>query len=234
MHLFYLPSAAPGMQQLDATESQHCIRVLRLGKGAEIHVTDGQGHKFRAVMRTADTRGCVVETMEEIPVDDLRDWKLHLAVAPTKNSSRFEWFLEKATEMGVDEITPLVCMHSERVRLNLDRQQKILISSMKQSLGTRLPLIHPLVPLEDFLDREQRGQRLMGWMRPGITRWVGSVFARETHTTFLIGPEGDFSEEEAVLAMEKGYLPISLGPNRLRTETAALAACFAAHLLNGS
>ena len=239
MQLFYSPDAAEGLFTLDAEESRHAVRVLRLREGDEINVTDGRGNLFACRIVTADDRACSVDVAETLSTfhSPFSTFHLHLAVAPTKNPSRMEWLVEKAVEIGVGEITLLQCDHSERTFLKTERLEKLAVSAMKQSLHTVLPAIHPAVKLSDWLrsplptahcplkfiahcEADKPRTPLAFALQPGQDAVV------------LIGPEGDFSEEEIALALENGFQPVSLGPSRLRTETAALYAVTAFNLIN--
>ena len=160
-----------------------------------------------------------------------RPFRLHLAVAPTKNMARFEWFLEKATEIGVDEITPLVCEHSERVQLRVDRLRKIILSAAKQSLKTYLPVLHEPVKFTDFVSRNNSGARFVAYVEEQQPMHLKAAYQKGDCTIF-IGPEGDFSHKEMELAIKSGIIPVSLGPSRLRTETAALVACHIINMVN--
>ena len=238
MQLFYCKDITPGgFCTLDAEESRHAVRVLRLREGDELNVTDGKGNLYICRIITADDRACAVEAAaQEFSIFNSQ-FSIHLAVAPTKNPSRMEWLVEKAVEIGVSEITLLNCDHSERSFLKTDRLEKIAISAMKQSLHTVLPEIHPAVKLSDWLtshlspftshlkfiahcEADKPRTPLATAMKPGEDAVV------------LIGPEGDFSEEEIALALDCGFQPVSLGPSRLRTETAALYAVTAFNLIN--
>lgn len=248
MNLFYSKDITPeGFCTLDAEESRHAVRVLRMREGDELHVTDGLGDLYRCRVVTADDRACVVETLAEEPQAAVGA-RLHLAVAPTKNPARMEWLVEKAVEIGVAEITLLQCDHSERSFLKTERLEKLAVSAMKQSLHTVLPTIHPAVNLREWLSNstpklgEVDARRADGGVCP--LRFIAHCEADKPRvplaTTLqpgldavvLIGPEGDFSEEEIALALESGFQPVSLGPSRLRTETAALYAVTAFNLIN--
>ncbi len=242
MQLFYSKDITPGaFCTLDAEESRHAVRVLRLRDGDEIHVTDGRGNLYLCRVIQADDRACTVESQRVMPSNTSDGApSLHLAVAPTKNPSRMEWLVEKAVEIGVDEISLLDCDHSERSFLKTDRLERLALSAMKQSLHTLLPAIHPAMPLRDWLhancellssinstqkliahcEADQPRTPLAAALRPGL------------NTMVLIGPEGDFSPEEIDLALRCGFQPVSLGPSRLRTETAALYAVTAFNLIN--
>lgn len=240
MQLFYCKDITPNVFcTLDAEESRHAVRVLRLREGNELHVTDGRGNLYRCRIVTADDRACVIEVAEqEFSISNFQ-FSIHLAVAPTKNPSRMEWLVEKAVEIGVGEITLLDCDHSERSFLKTDRLEKLAISAMKQSLHTVLPEIHPAVKLRDWLH-----SHINTLTHSHIQKFIAHCEADKPRTPLatalkpgqdavvLIGPEGDFSEEEISLALDCGFQPVSLGPSRLRTETAALYAVTAFNLIN--
>ena len=238
MQLFYCKDITDtGFATLDSEESRHAVRVLRLREGDDINVTDGQGHLYRCRVVTADDRACVVESEKwKVESGKWKATKLHLAVAPTKNPSRMEWLVEKAVEVGVDEITLLDCDHSERSFLKTDRLERIALSAMKQSLHLTLPRINPAVRLRDWLNNYAGGTpalRLIAHCEADQPRTpLASALTPGRDAVVLIGPEGDFSEEEIALALEQGFQPVSLGPSRLRTETAALYATVAFNLIN--
>jgi len=162
-----------------------------------------------------------------------RPFRLHLAVAPTKNTARFEWFLEKATEIGIDEITPLVCEHSERVQIRIDRLQKIILSAAKQSLKTYLPILHEPMKIDDFISLNHPASRFVAYVEEHQPLHLKTVY-QNGDCVVLIGPEGDFSKKEMELAFQQGFKPVSLGPSRLRTETAAIVACHIINIANES
>ena len=238
MQLFYCKDISPeGFCTLDAEESRHAVRVLRLREGDAINVTDGQGSLYTCHIIDANDRACVVEVAgQESPIPDSH-FSIHLAVAPTKNPSRMEWLIEKAVEIGVGEITLLSCDHSERSFLKTDRLEKLAISAMKQSLHTVLPEIHPAVTLRDWLHSTSNIQhstlKFIAHCEADKPRMpLATALQPGQDAVVLIGPEGDFSEEEIALALDCGFQPVSLGPSRLRTETAALYAVTAFNLIN--
>lgn len=232
MQLFYHPDISTGIATLDAEESRHCVKVLRLREGDVIEVADGRGTLFRCRIVNADARGCVVEAEESVADHCRRPFNLHLAVAPTKNSARLEWLVEKAVEMGVDEITPVICDHSERGVQKTERLEKIAISAMKQSLRATLPVINPATPLATFLAQPLTGRRLVCYCDGMNRRTLSDSYKAHDDAVVLIGPEGDFSEREIECALKEGYIPITLGETRLRTETAALYAVAALNFMN--
>ena len=236
MQLFYSPDITPStLCTLDPEESRHAVRVLRMRQGDPIDVTDGRGALHHCTIVEASEKGCVVQPL----TSDLRPptSNLHLAVAPTKNPSRMEWLVEKAVEMGVGDITLLRCDRSERSFLKTERLQKLAVSAMKQSLRTVLPAIGEAVVLRDWLHSEFNIQnselKLIAHCEAGQPRTpLADLLEPGRPATILIGPEGDFSAEEIALALELGFRPVSLGPSRLRTETAALYAVAAFNLIN--
>lgn len=240
MQLFYCKDITPNaFCTLDAEESRHAVRVLRLREGDELNVTDGQGNFYSCRIVDANDKACVVECVSNSSNQAIRQSNIHLAVAPTKNPSRMEWLVEKAVEIGVGEITLLDCDHSERSFLKTDRLEKLAISAMKQSLHTVLPEIHPAVKLSDWLHSHintlthSHTQKFIAHCEVDKPRTpLATALKPGQDAVILIGPEGDFSEEEIALALDCGFRPVSLGPSRLRTETAALYAVTAFNLIN--
>lgn len=196
--------------------------------GETIHVTDGIGNLYEGQILAQDTKSCPVILTSVTPEYGKRPFRLHLAVAPTKNMARFEWFLEKATEIGVDEITPLICEHSERVQLRTDRLQKIILSAAKQSLKAYLPKLNEPVKFTDFIKMNHSASRFVAYVEEKQPVHLKTAY-QQGDCTVLIGPEGDFSKKEMEEAVQKGFTSVSLGPSRLRTETAAIVAC---HIIN--
>ena len=237
MQLFYCKDISPNSYcTLDAEESRHAVRVLRLRAGDDINVTDGSGNLYLCKIIDANDRACIVEATANTSNQTIKHSDIHLAVAPTKNPARMEWLVEKAVEMGVGEITLLQCDHSERSFLKTDRLEKLAVSAMKQSLHT--VLINPAVKLSDWLTQtiKQSGNqaiKLIAHCEADKPRTLLSEALKPgMDTVVLIGPEGDFSAEEISLAIESGFMPVSFGTARLRTETAALYAVAAFNLVN--
>lgn len=237
MQLFYSPDiTSGGLCTLDAEESRHAVRVMRLREGDMIDVTDGRGNLYRCEIVQVSDKACCIQSMDALPVT-LAQHSLHLAVAPTKNPSRMEWLVEKAVELGVGEITLLQCDHSERTFLKTDRLERIAVSAMKQSLHTVLPNINQAVNLKDWLGSQfsafSSHLKFIAHCEADKPRTpLASVLEPGRDAVILIGPEGDFSEEEIEQAIACGFVPVSLGPSRLRTETAALYAVTAFNLIN--
>ncbi|MFP4469961.1 MAG: 16S rRNA (uracil(1498)-N(3))-methyltransferase [Bacteroidales bacterium] len=231
MHWFYSEKIDKGLHAFDPEESKHAIRVLRLKKGDTVALTNGRGSVFRAVITDDNPKQCRMQiTAEE--KQEQRPFGVHIAVAPTKNISRFEWFLEKATEIGIEEITPLECEHSERIWLRNDRLEKIIIAALKQSHQAWLPRLNPMKDFAEVIAGATEDQTFIAYIDPEHQTLLKDVVLAGKNVLVLIGPEGDFSKEEIAGAISAGFKPISLGKNRLRTETAALAACHTVHLIN--
>ena len=229
MHVFYTPDIQI-KAELPEEEAQHCIRVLRLTTGDEITLTDGKGCFYRAEISAATNKRCMVTILETIGQDPLWEGHLHIAMGPTKNMDRNEWFAEKATEIGMDELTFLNCRYSERKVIKTERIEKILVSAMKQSLKARLPKLNPMIDFDKFIEQKFDGQKFIAHCYEGEKPLLKDVFKRGEDALVLIGPEGDFSEEEVKKALDQGFVAISLGKSRLRTETAALVACHTLHM----
>lgn len=196
--------------------------------GDKINLADGTGNLYEGEILEPDSRNCPVIILKIIPDYGKRPFQLHMAVAPTKNIARFEWFLEKATEIGIDEITPLLCEHSERVQIRTDRLQKIILSAAKQSLKAKLPLLHEPKKFDDFIRLNHPSARFVAYVEEHQPLHLKNMYL-SGDCTVLIGPEGDFSKKEIQSALHHGFSSVSLGPSRLRTETAAIVAC---HIIN--
>jgi 16S rRNA (uracil1498-N3)-methyltransferase len=231
MNLFYLPEVHEGTVQLTVEESVHCIRVLRMKAGDPILFTDGKGWFYEGRLTQADARKCLADLSSKRKGDDFDGYGIHIALGPTKQADRTEWFVEKATEMGIDEISFFISEHSERRHLQLERLNRVAVSAMKQSLKSRLPKINPLEKFSDFLSHADADQKYIAWINNGVQDLLVSQIRPESSALVLIGPEGDFSGKEVEKAMSRGYLPVSLGSARLRTETAALTACMGCHIV---
>ena len=231
MHIFYSETTNGNTVALSEEESYHAVKVLRLRVGQEVHITNGAGvwHKCRLV--DIHSKRMVAEIYETTAVPR-RPFNLHIAVAPPKNIDRFEWFLEKATECGIDEITPVFCAKSERTSIKPERLKKILVSAMKQSLRAYLPVLNPETPLKNFLTQEFQAVTMIAHCKDGIRNTITEMYAAGQNAVLLIGPEGDFTMDEVQAALNKGYQPVTMGGYRLRTETAALAGCIHLNVIN--
>jgi 16S rRNA (uracil1498-N3)-methyltransferase len=232
MQIFYTPDIAT-LPELPEEEARHALRVLRLGEGAEIRLTNGKGFFYKARIRTVNPKHCEVNILERWEQAPLWDFHLHIAVAPTKNIDRIEWFCEKATEIGIQTITFLNCRFSERREIHTARIEKILTAAMKQSeKATRPCLSKGMMGFSSFIRQPFAGCKYIAHCREGEKPLLTQTYPSHTNALILIGPEGDFSPDEVSEAIEQGFQPVSLGQSRLRTETAALVACHTIHLLN--
>lgn len=231
MHVFYTPDIAVD-GELPEEEAGHCLRVLRLGVGDEVMLTDGKGFFYKAVITAATGKRCQVKVVETIGQVPLWNGHLHLAMAPTKNMDRIEWFAEKATEIGFDELSFVNCRFSERKVIKTERIEKIVVSAVKQSLKARKPLVNELTDFGKFIQQKFEGQKFIAHCYEGDKPLLKDVLIPGKDAVVLIGPEGDFSPEEVQKAEAAGFQAISLGKSRLRTETAALVAVHIMNLFN--
>lgn len=234
MQLFYTPDIDPAHSNyiLNEDESKHCIRVLRLEAGAEVQLIDGQGGLYNARIVDAHPKRTVLQINSVVTAFNKRNHFLHIAVAPTKNIERMEWFVEKATEIGIDAITPVICQRSERKELKTERLNKIITSAIKQSVKAYHPVLNEPVSFSQLLLKPFDGQKFIAHCDTGPKMALNAAINKRGSYLILIGPEGDFSPDEIGAAMQNGYKAITLGESRLRTETAALEACFEINFLN--
>ena len=233
MQLFYNSELTEDQKQIQFSkeESKHIVKVLRKSIGDTLHITNGKGVLFTAEITLADQKNCVA-IITSSKVQSKRNYQLHLAVAPTKMNDRFEWFLEKATEIGVDSITPIICANSERRIIKKERYEKILQSAMKQSLHCYMPLLHSAMSFNAFLEKDHKGQLYIAHCEDSKKLSLKKLLQPEINTTILIGPEGDFSTTEIEQALRQNFIAVSLGETRLRTETAAIVACHTVAFVN--
>ena len=231
MHVFYTPDIATSCE-LPEEEAGHALRVLRLSVGDEVRLTDGKGNFYQAVISACSGKRCQVKITETLPQEKGWNGWLHLAMAPTKNMDRTEWFAEKATEIGFDELTFLNTRYSERKVIKTERIEKILVSACKQSLKATKPVLHEMTDFGKFVTQEFGGQKFIAHCHEGEKKLLKDALVPGQDALVLIGPEGDFSEEEVAKAMELDFQPISLGKSRLRTETASLVAVHTMNLFN--
>ena len=235
MHMFFSEKVHSNLVTLSAEESRHCIKVLRLRDGDQVLLTDGKGTLCTGRLILEDRRSCNIEIVSRQEDYGKRPFSLHMAVAPTKQIDRFEWFLEKATECGIDRITPLICAHSERQVVKPERLEKILLSAMKQSARAYIPVLEPAVPFYTFLEQQNAlpENSFIAHCGPGEKHTLDNDFHKMKDALIMVGPEGDFSQEEVDAALLKGFSAISMGQHRLRTETAAVALCVQVNFMNG-
>ncbi|MGY3052752.1 16S rRNA (uracil1498-N3)-methyltransferase [Pedobacter sp. UYEF25] len=233
MHIFYTPDISLPNYTLNGEESKHCVRVLRLVVGDVVNLVDGRGGFYSAEISSADPKKVGLHIFEAQTEYGKRPFRLHIAVAPTKNIDRLEWFLEKATELGIDEITPIICQRSERKVVKLERLLKVVTSAIKQSLKAYLPKVNETVSFESFINTNTCANKYIAHcLSADSKQYLSQTIISGEDCTVLVGPEGDFTADEINLALQKGYKAVTLGNTRLRTETAALAACFEINYLN--
>ncbi|MEX1238796.1 MAG: 16S rRNA (uracil(1498)-N(3))-methyltransferase [Cyclobacteriaceae bacterium] len=232
MNLFYQPGIPDGVLHLDGDESKHCVRVLRKRSGDAIGITDGKGFFYDAIITKADAGQCLFEIRQKQQAPE-KDYFIHIAISPTKNADRIEWFVEKATELGVDRISLMDCKNTERSFIKTERLQKVAISAMKQSVKAIVPSIEDhLLQFTEVVEQCREQERCIAFVDAGNPLHLRDAVKAKRSYCVLIGPEGDFSTDELTTATEYGFRQVSLGPSRLRTETAGLAACHVLNLVN--
>ena len=232
MHLFYTPDLKDDNYRLSEEESKHCVRVLRQTEGDTLFLVDGKGLFCEAVILVAHPKGCELKVVNRQSGYGKRDFKLIMGVSPTKNIDRYEWFLEKATEIGIDSVIPVIGRYSERKEIKPERLEKVMVSAIKQSIKAYLPRLEPLQSFKTTIKIPFEGQRFIAHCNAGEKILLRDAIKKGADVMILIGPEGDFSVEEVDAAISEGFIPVSLGEARLRTETAALVACHTIHLIN--
>lgn len=231
MNLFYQPLLPQGALYLDEEESRHCVKVLRKRNGDAIRITDGAGNFYEAVITDASPARCAFTVRDVIATEQPRHF-IHVAIAPTKNPDRIEWFVEKATELGIDKISLIATEHTEKSFIKRDRLRKMAVSAMKQSLKARVPEISELIAFGSAIDSAEEEQRFIAHVDEQNPVLLLHAAKPGSRAIVLIGPEGDFSAEELTAAHARGFVKVSLGTSRLRTETAGLAACHILNLVN--
>ncbi|UCH13057.1 MAG: 16S rRNA (uracil(1498)-N(3))-methyltransferase [Bacteroidales bacterium] len=234
MHVFYSPEISSGNLFLNKTESKHCIRVLRLRENDIINLIDGKGGLYEARIVSENPDKCELQVIKQIENYNKRNFYLHIAIALTKSTDRYEWFIEKATEIGIDEITPLICSRSERRKIKIERLQKIIISSMKQALVTTTPGLNKVRTFSEFISDPAINEfsKYICYCSEGNRQKLNEIYHPGTNAVAVIGPEGDFTPEEIKLAKKYNFQSVTLGKNRLRTETAGVSVCQILNFLN--
>ena len=233
MQIFYAPDINGDFYTLDENESRHIIRVLRMTKGTGVRLIDGKGNLYEGVIEIPDQRKCTITITGFIKDFERRNYRLHIAISPLKNTERFEWFIEKSVEIGIDEITPLVCRNTEKTAIKSERINSLIISSMKQSLKATKTILNPPCLFNEFIIREQEGIRMMAHCNDSFRRSrIPDLYSKNENAVILIGPEGDFSIDEINKAASHGFAQVHLGRSRLRTETAGVAACHSIYFIN--
>ncbi|MGN8057069.1 16S rRNA (uracil(1498)-N(3))-methyltransferase [Pedobacter sp. 22163] len=233
MHIFYTPDITQNTYTLNEEESKHCVRVLRLTIGSIVNLVDGKGGFYTAEITSDNPKKVSLSILNVETEFHKRNHYLHIAVAPTKNIDRIEWFLEKATELGIDEITPIITDRSERRVVKEDRLNKVITSAVKQSIKAYHPKLNDAISFDTFLKEPFDGDKLIAHcIDNGEKQYISKLVTPHQKYLILIGPEGDFTPDEVNLALNKGFKALTLGDNRLRTETAALSVCFEINYLN--
>jgi 16S rRNA (uracil1498-N3)-methyltransferase len=233
MQIFYAPDIKGDSYTLDENESRHSIRVLRMKKGTLVRLIDGKGNFYVGMITEPDPRNCLVKIISVVPDFEKRKYKLHIAISLIKNPDRFEWFVEKSVEIGVDEITPLICKNTEKTGIKPERIRNLIISSMKQSLKAHETLLNETVTFDNFINQFYKGKLMIAHCNSNLKRSkIRQVYPKGNNAVILIGPEGDFSVSEIEAASANGFVPVHLGQSRLRTETAGIAACHSVYFIN--
>jgi len=233
MQVFYAPDVSGNTYTLDEKESKHIIRVLRMKKGDSVRLIDGKGNLYEGKIDDADQKKCAIQILNVVRDFENRNYRLHIAISPLKNPERFEWFVEKSVEIGIDVITPLICRNTEKPGIKPERIRNIIISAMKQSLKAQVTILNPPCLFSDFLNKKAEGLIMLAYCNSNTERKsIVDVYKKGVPAVIMIGPEGDFSEEETDMAVRKGIIPVHLGNSRLRTETAGVAACHSIYFIN--
>jgi len=233
MQIFYAPDITDNLYTLDEKESKHLIRVLRMKRGTSVRLIDGKGNLYEGVIDKADQKKCIIEISGVIRDFEKRNYYLHIALSPLKNTDRFEWFIEKSVEIGIDEITPLICQHTEKQGIKTERVNNLIISAMKQSLKASKTIFNKPCHFSDFIENHHEGTLMIAHCNEDFKRnKISAIYSKNENATILIGPEGDFSKDEIVSATRKNFIPVHLGSSRLRSETAGIAACYSLYFIN--
>lgn len=232
MHIFYVPEISGEILILNSPESKHATKVLRLKKGSAVKLVDGKGGLYIAEITDPGHKHCHLKIIESEKEYGKRKFSLHIAIAPTKSIDRFEWFIEKVTEIGIDKITPLLTGHSERKIINSERLEKILISAVKQSVKAYIPKLNSLTKFDDFINNCNNKKRYIAHCLPESKPHLKDLLLPGADSVIMIGPEGDFTPDEIKKASAENFVGVSLGNSRLRTETAGVVACHIVNLIN--
>lgn len=233
MQIFYAPGITGDTYLLDERESRHCIRVLRMIKGTQVKLIDGVGNLYEGIIEKPDAKGCLILINKVIRDFEKRPYRLHIAISPLKNPERFDFFIEKSVEIGIDEITPVIFRNTEKQSVREARINNIIISAMKQSLKAKMTEFNKLCSFEEFIGKGFPDKKLIAHCNPLVKRkGIEQLYSKGEDIVIMIGPEGDFSDEEIKSACNNGFIPIHLGTSRLRTETAGIAACHYIYMLN--
>jgi 16S rRNA (uracil1498-N3)-methyltransferase len=233
MQVFYAPDISGDIHILDEKESKHLVRSLRMSVGDKVKLIDGKGSLYEGIIGEANPKGCIILITRIIKDFEKRDYRLHIAISPLKNADRLEWFIEKSVEIGIDEITPLLCRNTEHRNIREERLNNIIISAMKQSLKATIPKLNNPVRFSEFISHRHNGIKMIAHCSPDSERVsIKNLYRAKNNAVIMIGPEGDFSGDEIREADAYKFASIHLGPSRLRTETAGIAACHSVYLIN--
>jgi 16S rRNA (uracil1498-N3)-methyltransferase len=233
MQIFYAPDITSDTYTLNGNESKHCVRVLRMTKGTGVRLIDGKGNLYEGIISNPDSKKCVIDITEIINDFEKRNYYIHIAISPLKNPERFEWFVEKSVEIGIDEITPLICRNTEKRGIKAERVNNLIISAMKQSIKATKTVLNEPCLFNDFLNGDFKGSRLIAHCKETFNRSnISEVYSNNENALILIGPEGDFSDDEIDSAIKKNFISVHLGHSRLRTETAGVTACHSIFFIN--
>jgi 16S rRNA (uracil1498-N3)-methyltransferase len=233
MQVFYAPNITNNSFYLDEKESKHCIRALRMVRGDHVRMIDGKGNLYEGVISNPDPKKCRISITNINHSFEKRDYRINIAISPIKNHERFEWFIEKSVEIGVDEITPLICHNTEKTNLKTDRINNLIISAMKQSLKAVKTELQAKCFFSEFIRQNIQGVKIIAHCNESILRKsFAEAYEKSKDVVIMIGPEGDFTPEEINQAMDNGFISAHLGPSRLRTETAGVAACHSVYFIN--
>lgn len=233
MQIFYAPDIDGDNYILDENESKHCVKVLRMKRGTQVRLIDGRGNLFEAVISEPDYKKCKITVLEKKSDFEKRNYRLHIAISPLKNPERFEWFVEKSVEIGVDEITPLICKNTEKQSIKQERVNSIIISAMKQSIKAVRPVLNFPSTFDSFIRNRHDNKLMIAHCKEYPSRIsISDACGKNENALIMIGPEGDFSEGEIETAVKGNFVPVHLGSSRLRTETAGVAACHSIYFLN--
>lgn len=234
MQLFYNPDITNNTPSFtfDKNESRHIVKVLRKKERDSLHLTNGKGFLFTAEIISANDKKCTIKIISSEDIQKSWNYYLHVAIAPTKMNDRYEWFLEKATEIGIDEISPIICDNSERRVIKTERMQKVIVSAAKQSLKYTFPKLNEPISFKEFIQKDHKGVKLIAHCEDTIKNTLKNLIEPQQDVVIMIGPEGDFSLKEIELALQHKYIPLSLGKSRLRTETAGIVVCNTLSIIN--
>jgi 16S rRNA (uracil1498-N3)-methyltransferase len=233
MQIFYAPDISGDTYTLDEKESRHLIRVLRKTRGTCVRLIDGKGNLYEGLINKADQKKCIITVTGVNREFEKRNYRLHIAISPLKNQDRFDWFIEKSVEIGIDEITPLICRNTEKPGIRTERSNNLIISAMKQSLKTNKPILNVATSFNDFIRNNYSGTKMIAYCDESVNRKkISDIYVKGENAIILIGPEGDFSVDEIKLAIQEAFIPIHLGSSRLRTETAGVAASHSVYFIN--